>query len=102
MSISFHPNAAAELEDATHEYVGIDPALGLDFRKEVERTIGLIGSHPHIYHLRSGLYRRANLGGFPYHLIFVEEDGNLRMIAVAHNSRKPHFWADRLDHHDLP
>lgn len=97
MSISFHPNAVKELEDTTREYAAIDPALGVDFRNEVERKISLIAIQPQIYHLRQGLYRRANLDRFPYHLIFVEENGNLRIIAMAHGSRKPHFWADRLN-----
>jgi len=101
MSISFHPEAVAELETATSEYAGIDPELAVAFRKEVERAVGLISLHPSIYRLRSGLCRRANLGRFPYHLIFVEESGDLQIIAMAHGSRRPHFWADRLDSHDL-
>lgn len=102
MITSFHPKAVAELEDATIEYAGIDPELGSDFRKEIEDAVSRVRSYPWIYHLRFGLYRRANLRRFPYHLIFVEEDEDLRIIALGHNSRKPHFWADRLDHDDLP
>ena len=97
MSISFHPKAVTELEAATREYVGIDPELGADFRREIEHTVTLISSHPWIYRLRFGLYRRANLGRFPYHLVFVEEKEGLRIIAMAHSSRRPHFWANRLD-----
>lgn len=34
----------------------------------------------------------------PYHLIFCVKDGELVVIAYAHERRRPGCWRDRLEH----
>ncbi len=39
--------------------------------------------------------RRLGLRTFPYHLVYVE-DPRLVIVAVAHMSRRPGYWRQRL------
>jgi hypothetical protein len=33
---------------------------------------------------------------FPYHVVYLETSGNLRILAIAHDRRKPGYWMKRL------
>jgi hypothetical protein len=35
--------------------------------------------------------------GFRYAIVYVLEDGWATVIAIAHTSRRPGYWRDRLD-----
>ena len=39
---------------------------------------------------------RLVLRRFPYDLVIVEENSGYVVIAVAHHSRQPGYWRDRL------
>ena len=39
--------------------------------------------------------RRARVSRFPYSIVFLETPGRLRVIAVAHDHRRPGYWRDR-------
>ena len=45
----------------------------------------------------SVVVRRARVAGFPYSVAFVELEHELRVIAIAHDKRKPGYWLKRLD-----
>jgi hypothetical protein len=36
------------------------------------------------------------LATFPYTLMFVVDQGDLFIVAVAHQNKRPAYWADRL------
>jgi hypothetical protein len=36
------------------------------------------------------------VGNFPFHLVYRLSGSVLRVIAVAHTSRRPGYWRDRL------
>lgn len=36
------------------------------------------------------------VAGFPYSMAFVELENELRVIAIAHDKRKPGYWLTRL------
>ncbi|MFO0453014.1 MAG: hypothetical protein ACK52I_30875 [Pseudomonadota bacterium] len=33
--------------------------------------------------------------GFPYSVVYVERDGALLVVAVAHGARRPGYWRQR-------
>jgi hypothetical protein len=41
--------------------------------------------------------RAKALRRFPYSLMYVIDDRELLIVAIAHQSRRPGYWADRLD-----
>ena len=40
--------------------------------------------------------KRLILKRFPYDVVVKERDGELLVIAIAHHSRRPAYWRDRL------
>lgn len=40
--------------------------------------------------------RRALLPRFPYALVFVGTDVDIRVVAVAHTKRRARYWLDRV------
>jgi hypothetical protein len=33
---------------------------------------------------------------FPYHVIYLEKQNDIRILAIAHDRRKPGYWKSRL------
>jgi toxin ParE1/3/4 len=91
------PLALAELREAAAFYserAGAD--LGLAFVAEFERVVKMIQQNP-----LAGTALRANrlvypLRRFPYSVMYyLAKDAELRIIAVAHQRRRPNYWAKR-------
>lgn len=95
-SLEFLAEALAEMECATGDYHAIDPGLGVKFRELVESTAAAIVQHPLLWREREGAFRRVNLPGFPFHLIFVIRESRIVVCAVAHGSRHPDYWKNRM------
>ena len=49
-----------------------------------------------MFRLREGNYRRANLDRFPFYLPYIIRDETLIILAIAHNSRHPDYWKQRI------
>ena len=95
MTIRFVDEARREFLDAISNYEEIRGGLGQRFKDEADRCILWIASHPELYRLRAGLYRRINLRVFPFYIPFVVRDQTLWILAMAHGSRKPRYWICR-------
>lgn len=95
MTIRFVEEAQLEVLDAIDYYEEAQAGLGRRFKDEVDRCVLWIAGHPELYRLRSGAYRRVNLRVFPYYIPFIERRRILWILAVAHGSRKPHYWISR-------
>jgi len=94
--LEFLPESAAELECVTGDYEARAKGLGTRFRAEVESACAAIVQHPFLWRLRLGSYRRVNLPGFPYYVAFAIEEELVLVIAVAHASRHPDYFKDRI------
>jgi plasmid stabilization system protein ParE len=95
--VIFHPEAQAELDAAVAYHEARRPGLGLDLQAEVERVVQFIQQHS-----GSGTLipphgaRRRSVRKFSYNVVYLEQDGVIEIIAVAHQKRKPGYWARRL------
>ena len=94
--VTFHPEADAELDAAIGFYERQLPGLGLDFRKDVEIAIQKIQAAPLRWSLYSKRTRRFLIRRFPYLVIFKELEHMIVIIAIAHGSRRPGYWHDRI------
>jgi toxin ParE1/3/4 len=93
----FDDDASRELEDAALWYEEKKHGLGLRFLDAVERTLDRVGQFPaagaSVPRLPAEIpARRAPVAGFPYHVVYLELQGSIRVIAVAHDSRRPGYW----------
>ncbi len=95
MTIRLHPEAEIELEHALEWYHEIDPNLPLALLHEYRVVTQHLIKSPRIYHHRPNGYRRANLHRFPFYLPFIIHNNEIVILAFAHQSRMPNYWARR-------
>jgi toxin ParE1/3/4 len=96
----FHLRAEVELTEAAEWYDEQRPGLGDRFLDEVEEVLDLLAEHPRVgpeLDPRPGTdpLRQFSLKSFPYVVVYSAEP-ELAILAVAHMSRLPGYWADRL------
>jgi toxin ParE1/3/4 len=92
----FHPEAEAEFLAAIAWYEQQRAGLGGDFRDAVEAATRQIQQTPQVFtpHGNQGA-RKCLVRGFPYTIFFVELDQAIWIAAVAHQKRRPNYWASR-------
>lgn len=96
MKLVIVPAALAELQDVAAFYTaGANVGLGLAFVAEFERTVKIIRENPKLGSIFRGTRRRCPLRRFPYSIIYQATAEELRVIAVAHDRRRPGYWAGR-------
>ena len=99
-SYRFHPHAGTELVDEA-EYLRVDDRqVAENFEVAVDHAIGRLLQHPEIgtviLERRGRRIRRWRVKGFRYSLIYALLDDIVRILAVAHHSRRPGYWLYRL------
>lgn len=88
--------ALAELHDTVAFYTErAGKQLGLAFAAEFERVTSLILVKPEIGKAFRGNKRRFVMRRFPYNVIYQAASDEVRIIAIAHHSRRPAHWANR-------
>lgn len=94
--VVFHPDADAEIIEVAQYYEVHIPGLGSDFLGEVERGLDQIITNPEAYQLIGRRVRRKPLWRFPYNLIYAVSSDRIRIVACAHQKRRPFYWRKRL------
>lgn len=90
------PDALAELHDAAAFYTAsANLDLGLAFLAEFEHGVNAILANPNVGSIFRGARRRYLLRRFPYTIIYQVALDGLRVLAVAHQRRRPGYWAGR-------
>ncbi|MEP7012552.1 MAG: type II toxin-antitoxin system RelE/ParE family toxin [Acidobacteriota bacterium] len=96
MKLVIVPAALSELQDAAAFYTATaDVELGLAFVSEFERAARSLLENPQSGAIFRGTCRRFLLRRFPYSIIYQLSREELRIIAVAHQRRRPAYWAGR-------
>lgn len=93
--ITFHPDADAEIHEAAQYYEDRSTGLGAELLDEVERALGLIARNPEACQRVGSRARRRSLWRFPYNLIYAVYPDRIRIVAFAHQKRRPFYWRKR-------
>ena len=103
MTRAVRPNAAAEEEFRSYIRWYENESVGLGDRlwSEIQAAIEWISEYPEIgetvRRVRArGAVRRVPLRHFPFLLVYREHPDHLEIVALAHTSRRPTYWRDRL------
>ena len=94
--ITFHEDARSEMAESARYYEDRVPGLGHAFTDDVEQGLRFISEHPESCEKVSNNLRRKVLSRFPYSLIYAFEMDRSRVMAIAHNKRRPEYWRYRL------
>jgi toxin ParE1/3/4 len=89
------PVCKEEVEEAAARYESQRAGLGQEFRSEFEVALGRVVQNPLLYGVEIGEFRACPLKRFPYTIFYLDLEDQLWVGAVAHQSRRPGYWARR-------
>lgn len=96
MRVSLHPEAVEDLREAAIFYrERAGSGLSRSLVDEFERSLKALRAHPGIGGVWRGEMRRFAMKRFPYSLVYMTSDDEIRILAVAHHSRRPGYWRGR-------
>jgi hypothetical protein len=96
-----HPAARAEYLDALSWYEQQQSGLGERVAHELDDGVDFIRAWPESaphqsWRQRTPVIRRKNVAVFPYGIIYFLRDGEVIVVAYAHEKRPPGYWRQRL------
>ena len=97
MRYEWDEGALEDLEEATKFYFEEDPSVEFRFAECVDNAIEQVTRRPSSWPVIEGAVRRFVVEIFPYSLLYSIEEDFVLIIAVAHQSRHPEYWKDRLN-----
>ena len=94
--VAYHRLAAAELVESACFYDQRRAGLGDEFLSGVDAVLDIIRAHPELE--TRGLHGTLSLRirRFPFRVVYDLQPDRVWVVAVAHLSRKPAYWARRL------
>lgn len=96
MSIILVSPADSELQDAIDFYNEQMPGLGDRFYYSFLKTASLLDRNPELWRKRGTNTRRANLGRFPFFVLYVHEAPDVLITCIAHQHRNPEYYIGRI------
>jgi toxin ParE1/3/4 len=96
MKYSLHPEVESDLREAAEYYrERAGPALSQLLFAEFERAVQLLTQRPLLGPLWLYGKQRLNMRHFPYAIVYMIATEEIRVLAVAHHSRRPGYWRNR-------
>src|SRR5450631_649446 len=94
--VEYHQGATSDVKSAVSWYQKRSRKAGLDFIAELHRAADTISEDPERWPIGKNGTRRFLLWRFPFAIIYSELESVIMIWAVAHGSRRPEYWAERL------
>jgi plasmid stabilization system protein ParE len=96
MSARFLKPAQAEVDEAVAYFDEQRPGLGDRFEQDLLATLNFVTEHPRSGKPLTERVRKVRLRTFRYNLIYVVDEAEIVVVAVAHHRRRPGYWQTRL------
>jgi plasmid stabilization system protein ParE len=94
--VVFLPAAQREYDAASDYFDGQRPGLGALFIASIQAAIKRIQRNPQGFgRYKSSRYRFCVVRRFRYVVYFRELRDRIRIVAIAHGSRRPGYWRRR-------
>lgn len=94
-SVFVHEMAEGEINEAADFHDIESPGLGSAFIDETHHAIRHISEFPNAAPVAAAQVRKKVLVKFPYSLLHSVESDEIRVLAVAHQKRRPFYWRGR-------
>ncbi len=97
-TITFLLEAEEEMNSSAQYYNQQLSGLGLDFLKEIEKSLQIIEKGPERWPYYEQNIHKYNTRRFLFSIFYVFENDidKIIIIAVAHQKRKPGYWKQRI------
>ena len=89
MTVVYHPAVQRDVSRILRHYDAINDRLGDEFWEELNAFIQSAAANPQRFHFEGPNRRRVNLRRFPYHFLFREIAGAIRITVVRHHRQHP-------------
>ncbi len=96
MKLSLHPEALADMAEASSFYEQRTEGLGSDFLDEVASAFAHIALAPEAWPRLEGCVRRCLVERFPYGIYYRLDAEEIFVLSVMHGKKKPGAWRGRL------
>ena len=96
MEVRFHRRVQSDLNEILEKYYAVSERLGDDFFAEFRVALERVCGNPRFFHFDSSGLRRCNLERFPYHFLYDNRSGAVRVWVVRHDHRNPDFGIRRF------
>ena len=93
-----HRLAKREIREAISYYQHTDDlALADDFQAKLRTALIEVRQNPQRYsRWKDTIARKHRMERFPYLIFYVDYPERVRILAVAHTSRRPGYWKTRI------
>lgn len=96
MHIDFFEEAVTEVEEDRVWYRQRSESAEAGFLRELDHAIQQVADAPTRWPRFIAGTRRYVFPTYPYSLVYFVEDRMIRVVAVAHDKRRPGYWRQRL------
>ena len=93
--VSFHEDARSEFDEAADFYGMERASLGVAFVGAVEHAVDHVCEYPDSCAVLRGRVRKMRIERFPYSVMYSILGDHIRVLAVAHDRRRPYYWSGR-------
>ena len=93
----FHPQAEVEALNSYRWYARRNVDAADAFQCELEQSRKMIEHAPDAWPAFVHGTRKFVLRHFPFKIVYRVRPDRIEVVAVAHNRRRPGYWADRLN-----
>jgi len=94
--VVYHERARADVKSAVAWYRERSPKAASDFIEELHLAVKIIRKSPERWPLGKNNTRRFLLWRFPFSIIYSQQESLITIWAVAHGSRRPEYWKNRV------
>ena len=92
-----HPDAEIDAINGYQWYADRNPSAADSFRSAIKTGGRIIARDPFVWPEHKYGSRKYKLKQFPYKIIYIVEDDQIQVVAIAHDRRRPGYWLKRLD-----
>ena len=84
------------MTEAALFYEHARPGFGAIFLDDIQYAIDAVREQPRLGEEIAYGFRQALARRFPFSVIYFIESGEIVVVAVAHQSRRPYYWKERM------
>ncbi|XOV86392.1 MAG: type II toxin-antitoxin system RelE/ParE family toxin [Pseudomonadota bacterium] len=96
MTLEFHPDTVADLNDSIEFYERQQIGLGKDLREEIYRTIERIAADPYFFRFVKADIRRCLVHRFPFSVLYrVVDADTIRVLVIRHHRQRSELGQER-------